>query len=246
MSLLEISHSVPSQAVVAGGIDASGLHTGWHYSPPAATRPAPQRNAAAAGQPEHWLAATLDHVGRGLVVVAAGGRVVYANRLARQALDEPGHPLELDGGQITARRAGDGQALAEALDAALRRGLRRLLNLGHAGDDRVAVAVLPLPPHAMGPTTGGAVLLSLPLARRTQDLALQSYARLCDLTKAETAVLEALVAGDRPTDIAKDKGVAMSTVRTQICQLRLKTGSHSIREIVQRVVGLPPMLGVVQ
>jgi FixJ family two-component response regulator len=98
----------------------------------------------------------------------------------------------------------------------------------------------------MGPTTGGAVLLSLPLARRTQDLALQSYARLCDLTQAETAVLEALVAGDRPTDIAKDKGVAMSTVRTQICQLRLKTGSHSIREIVQRVVGLPPMLGVVQ
>ena len=40
--------------------------------------------------------------------------------------------------------------------------------------------------------------------------------------------------------------MALSTVRTQIGRLRLKTGAHSIRELLERMAALPPMMAVVQ
>lgn len=216
----------------------------WRYRPSLSSPRAHLPEAA--GTPAPWLTATLEHVGRGLVVVGALGRVLYANRLARQALESEGYPLRVVDGALQARPGADTTALSEALDGAQRRGLRRMLELARGSDAAVALAVLPLPADALGPGTGGTALVSLPLARRTQDLALAAYARLCELTAAETAVLEALVAGDTPTEIAREKGVAVCTVRTQICQLRLKTGCRSIRQLIQRVSGLPPMVGVVQ
>jgi DNA-binding NarL/FixJ family response regulator len=59
-------------------------------------------------------------------------------------------------------------------------------------------------------------------------------------------VLEALLDGLSPSAVARAKYVAVSTVRTQISQLRLKTGARSIRQLLDRVAGLPPMMGVVQ
>jgi DNA-binding CsgD family transcriptional regulator len=233
-------------------LSPAAVDSGWHFQVESVRDVRPQHPPPRAGHgtPPAWLAATLEHVGRGLIVVASLGRVVHANRLARQALEAAGHPLRIDEGVLHARHADDANLLRDALDAAQRRGLRRLLELsrGDAGSAAAptALAVLPLPADALGPGTGGTALVSLPMAPRTRDLALEAYARLCELTTAETTVLEALAAGDSPADIARDKGVALCTVRTQICQLRLKTGCHSIRQLVQRVLGLPPMVGVVQ
>jgi DNA-binding CsgD family transcriptional regulator len=245
LSTLAAPAALPAslRAQILPNVDA-----GWHCPPVAPAAPAARGPGAAPGHgaPPAWLVATLEHIGRGIVVVAALGRVVYANRLARQALEAEGHPLRIAEGALLARPGADAGALADALEAAQRRGLRRLLELGRGRPDAMAVAVLPLPADALGPGTGGTALVSLPLARRTQDLALAAYARVCELTAAETAVLEALAAGASPAEIAREKGVAMSTVRTQICQLRLKTGCRSIRQLVQRVLGLPPMVGVVQ
>jgi DNA-binding NarL/FixJ family response regulator len=118
-----------------------------------------------------------------------------------------------------------------------------MLHLGE-GANRVTVAVLPIDDEG-----GGAALVSLEQPRRTQrtqDLAVQCYARQHSLTGAETAVLEALLDGQTPNDVARAKQVAVSTVRTQIGQLRLKTGTRSIRQLLDRVGGLPPMMVVVQ
>jgi DNA-binding CsgD family transcriptional regulator len=185
------------------------------------------------------LLSSLDHVGRGMLLVTSGARVLHANRLATQTLHAQ-HPLCLDQGRLLARSSEDAQRLADALTAALQRGLRHMLHLG-LGEQRATVAVLPL-------DTGGGqtALVSLELPRRTQDLAVQCYARQHGLTGAETAVLEALLDGRTPGDIARDKQVAVSTVRTQIGQLRVKTGQRSIRKLLDRVGGLPPMMVVVQ
>jgi len=43
-------------------------------------------------------------------------------------------------------------------------------------------------------------------------------------------------------EIAQDHGVAQSTVRSQIKALREKTGSASIRHLLQRINSLPPMV----
>jgi DNA-binding CsgD family transcriptional regulator len=186
-----------------------------------------------------WLARTLDHVSRGMLIVSAGGRVLHANRMARLTLVDA-HPLHIAQGRLFAAAAQDTAALLDALDAAARRGVRRMLHLG-AGAAAVTVAVLPL--DADG---DGAALVSLPHTRHAQDLAVLSYARQHGFTRAETAVLEALLAGRTPGQIAGAKGVQLSTVRTQIGQLRLKCGAHSIRELLNRVSALPPMLAVLQ
>lgn len=186
-----------------------------------------------------WLSRSLDHVGRGMVLLTDGCRVLHANRLARLALGT-GHALHIDNGRLRAATAQDTSALHDALDAAMHRGLRRLLQLGHGGS-RLTVAVLPL--DARG---DGAALISLPHVRGQSDLSVHSYALQHGLTTAETAVLEALLAGSRPGDIARAKGVQLSTVRTQIGQLRQKCGAHSIRELLDHVGALPPMMALVQ
>jgi hypothetical protein len=94
-----------------------------HRRPSPATAPAEPLLA-------RWLAQSLDHVGRGMLLVTEGARLLHANRLARLAL-QGGHPLQ-SGKRPPARgTAHDTQALHDALDAAMRRGVRRLLHLGH-------------------------------------------------------------------------------------------------------------------
>jgi DNA-binding CsgD family transcriptional regulator len=188
------------------------------------------------------LLRSLDHVGRGMLLVGAGAQLLHANRLASLALADS-HPLHIDQGCLQARNPADRPRLAAALQAAMQRGLRQLLHLGE-GAHCVTVAVLPIDGEG-----GGAALVSLEQprrAQRTQDLAVQCYARQHGLTAAETAVLEALMDGQTPSDVARAKQVAVSTVRTQIGQLRLKTGTRSIRQLLDLVGGLPPMMVVVQ
>lgn len=190
-----------------------------------------------------WLTQTLDLVGRGLVLVRVDGQVVHLNRQAQHRLSgsrAEAFPLALKDGHLRAREPVDQAALTMAIQAALTRGLRKLLPLGgRDSTEATAVAVLPIADDC------DAVLLSLPQPTRDRELTVQCFARQHGLTSAETAVLECLVSGLAPPDIARHKGVSLSTVRTQVAQLRAKTGSRSIRALLDRVAGLPPLVGVV-
>ncbi len=214
------------------------------------------RSAAALA---HWLLMSLEHVGRGMLLLSQGSQVLHANRLARSALAAGSHALMVEHGRLSARNPRDDKLLTEAIEAAASKGLRRLLTLGRgaaavAGSNNavVTVAVLPIEGQAAGyhcsagPAHANAVLISLPQPSRGKDLAVQIFAREHGCTSAETAVLEALLAGLAPEAIAQGKRVQLCTVRTQIGQLRLKTGSHTIRELLDRVAALPPMTVVVQ
>jgi DNA-binding CsgD family transcriptional regulator len=77
-----------------------------------------------------------------------------------------------------------------------------------------------------------------------EPLSVEFYAREHRLTAAETSVLRGLADGLRPAQIAREAGVAMSTVRTQITSIRLKTGARSIGELVRLVTVLPPIVPV--
>ena len=202
-----------------------------------------------------WLAPALEHVGRGMLLVTQTGRVLHANRLAQAALEDASMPLLIEHGHLRGRTSAESLPLAEALASAGLRGLRRLLTLG-TGARGLTIAVLPLDAAAVGSEADDedddaprAVLVSLPQSRKAtqmQDLALSCFARQCGFTAAETVVLQALVEGRMPSDIARAKGVQLSTVRTQIGQLRVKTGARSIRDLLERVATLPPMMAVLQ
>ena len=91
-----------------------------------------------------------------------------------------------------------------------------------------------------------ATLLVLGKRQVCEQLSVQSFARSVNLTPAETRVLEQLCRGVRPTTIARQHGVAVSTVRTQIGSIRAKTGAASISELVRQVAVLPPMVNALR
>ncbi len=192
------------------------------------------------------LAAILDEVDYPMLLVAEGLEVLHANRTAMTELDHD-HPLQLVGRRLRVQDGHDATALQDSVDAALRRGLRRLMIVGQRVGEPAWLAVVPLqrtgPADAL-PSSQRAALLVLGKRRVCQALSMQSFARSHGLTSTETAVLEALCEGTAPEEIARRHGVHLCTVRTQINAVRAKTGAASMRDLVRQVAVLPPILGL--
>ena len=220
----------------------------------------PERRAAAVGELGLCMTRMLDEIDYGMVLVTADAQVVYLNHAARLELDGE-HPLQLLGCALRAHRPQDVAPLHDAL-ASAQRGLRKLVMLG-AGAHRVSISVVPLPGGSQGTNAsndrdsaqGGhqrhadlrpTTLLVLGKRQVCEQLSVQGYARSMRLTPAETRVLELLCAGVRPTQIARQQNVEVSTVRTQLGAIRNKTGAAGISDLVRQVAVLPPLLTVLR
>ncbi len=182
------------------------------------------------------MARMLDVVDYGMLVVVDETYVVFVNQVARAELDAE-HPLQLLGRDLRARCPRDVGALRQALSSAVRRGMQSMLMLGRANGEGVNVAVVPL----VEPGEAPAALIIFGKRVVCEDLSTDAFARQHELTSAETRVLKRLCAGSRPQDIAHSLGVKLTTVRTQITSIRVKTGSRDIGGIVHRVARLPPL-----
>jgi DNA-binding CsgD family transcriptional regulator len=209
----------------------------------------PERRATGR-DPAAWLTRMLDEIDYGMLLVTADAQVAYLNHAARLELDGH-HPLQLSDHRLGAHSPPDVAPLYEAL-AGAQRGLRKLLTLGE-GVQQVSISVVPLPamPAAaggLGSGGGEGALTLLVLGKRQvcEQLSVQGYARSHHLTPAETRVLEGLCGGVQPSQIAANASVAVSTVRTQIGSIRIKTGASSIRELVRQVAVLPPLVGALR
>ena len=99
---------------------------------------------------------------------------------------------------------------------------------------------------AGGSVDAGVTLLVLGKRQVCAQLSVQGYARSVGLTPAGTRVLEQLCTGARPGQMAANAGVAVSTIRTQLGSIRIKTGAGSIRELVRQVAILPPLVGALR
>lgn len=186
-----------------------------------------------------WLMAALDELDYGIVLLFDGAHVVHINEAARIELDDR-HPLQMLGNELSARLPRDVFALYEAVTAAASRGLRRLLILGEE-PRRASVSIVPLDAADSGPR---AVLVTLGKRAVSETLSIHGFAKSHGLTSAETRVLVALCGGHPPLEAARQLGVAISTVRSQIGSIRAKTGAESIPALVRQVAVLPPVMGV--
>jgi DNA-binding CsgD family transcriptional regulator len=186
----------------------------------------------------------LDEIDYGLLLLGDGHHVLHANHAARASLNAQ-HPLQLLGQELRARLAKDVAPLHMALHGA-RRGLRKLLTVGEGGQ-RAGIAVVPLPGGG-GESGFGEQATLLVLGRRevAGGLSVQGFAREHRLSPSEALVLQALCEGCCPNEIAERHGVKIATVRTQIANIRAKTGAESIRDLVQQVAVLPPMVGTLR
>ncbi|HZE92299.1 MAG TPA: LuxR C-terminal-related transcriptional regulator [Rhizobacter sp.] len=188
-----------------------------------------------------WLTLMLDEMDHGLMLVNAAGELRHANQLARHELAR-GDGMLLAQGRVQSNRSDEQTVLTQALvDAA--RGRRCLLTLGQEGS-ALSVAVVPMAaePGDSEPLT----LLMLGKRRSCETLTVDFFARTQGLTGAEANVLQALCSGMRPKEVARQFGVAVSTVRSQISSIRTKTQTASIQDLVNRVSVLPPITPVMK
>jgi DNA-binding CsgD family transcriptional regulator len=209
----------------------------------------PERRGGA-GLLTRLMTQLLDEIDYGLLLMGEGRQVLHANHAARASLAAQ-HPLQLVGNELRPRLAKDLNPLQQALLAAAQRGLRRLLAVGDA-QQRASVAVVPLAgvPGVDALTDGGldapATLVVLGRREVAGGLSVQGFARAHGLSPNEARVLAALCEGCCPNHIAERHGVKIATVRTQIANIRAKTGAESIRDLVQQVAVLPPLVGVLR
>jgi DNA-binding CsgD family transcriptional regulator len=216
--------------------------TGFGPAPALTSRFAASGEAGATPEAtRHWLAAALDELDYGMVLLLDGLRILHINDVARDELDEC-HPLQIEDGELRARSARDVAALHDAVSDAARRGFRRLVTLGKE-PARASVSIGPLEA-----TTGEqrAVLIVLGKRAVCESLSVHGFARSHGLTSAETRVLLELCNGAPPAKVASKFGVAISTVRSQIGSMRQKTGSPSIRALVRQIAVLPPVKSVLR
>lgn len=73
-------------------------------------------------------------------------------------------------------------------------------------------------------------------SRASETRALADFAAARGLTPAELGVLTLLLDGETPSEIAATRGVAISTVRTQLKRLFAKTGTRRQADLVRCVL----------
>ena len=183
----------PAARSTAAAVRAASSSLGQR--PPAHAR----RRSGGAGDARHWLAAALDELDYGIVLLSDGMRIVHINEAAQTELDDD-HPLQRVGSELRARLARDVAPLHEALTAAAaarpappadaRRGART------AAASRSSRSTAPAPVRAPSSSCSAS-------ARVCESLSIQGFARSCGLTGAETRVLAALCSGVPPAEVAE-------------------------------------------
>lgn len=191
----------------------------------------------------HMLERMLDVGPHSMLLVRHDGLVMFANRLARSELNAE-HPIHLHGRRLQVRYTQDVAPLREAITRAACKGLQRLMSIGDPAGRSVTVAIAP----AGDPGTGDLSGAMLVFGKREvcEDLSADAFSRQFGLTGAEVRVLKQLCCGRSPAEIAVCQGVAISTVRTQIASIRVKTGVCDIGTLVRQVSLLPPLVSLMR
>ncbi len=189
--------------------------------------------------PVDMLLRVLDESDHGSIVVDCSARVLHANQVARREMDRREVIAQFDG-VLVAHEDGATERMHGAVEMA-QRGHRSLMMLKREARD-LSVVFLPLS-HPME-SDDPLVLVQLSRQPPSDNLAITLFARHCELSPTEESVMVALCKGLEIPDIALTHRVAESTIRSQIKSIREKTGSHSIRQLLQRLNSLPPVAKV--
>ncbi len=162
------------------------------------------------------LAALLDQVDHGVAVASADGTTIYANRQAALW------------GEACGLRVGLHDVLRVACGGGPAGSLRLTAPSGLSG---LAARVSAL--HVV-PAPG----LALVVLRRLGGEPAMDAARLMDmfgLTRAEAAILPALIAGETTSAVARALGLSTHTVRTHVRAVLAKTQAANLRALAMLV-----------
>lgn len=182
------------------------------------------------------LSLLFDEISHGVLVVSPGGRVIHSNRAARDDMASNG-VLYTQQGELMALSRLD----ARLLDAALVKasaGIRSLVKLSGSG---VTLMLSAVPLQARLGEVCQKIALFFERSAICDSGMFVFFARSHKLTRTEEQVLTYLCRGISTPDIAMELNVAVSTVRSHVRSLCVKTGSKGSRELVNRIAMLPPV-----
>ena len=190
--------------------------------------------------------AALDALSACVVVVDGTMRVVHANA-AGAALTSPGRSgltvsrAAFGGTQLSARHRDDNDALRRLVASAASGGAGGALRVRARSDDvpeeaTLVVLVSPMPRRLITPGTDLAIIVAREISR-PERIPGGMLSELYSLTTAEAAVATALAGGIKAEDVARERGVSLDTVRTQVRTVLRKTNAANLRDF-ERIVAL--------
>lgn len=185
---------------------------------------------------QDWLHLLFDEISHGMLVVGLDGRVLHGNRAARSEMARDGVLYEHQDSLQTLSPI-DGKLLQAAL-AKAGGGVRSLLKLSGSGVT-LMLSVVPLK-HRPG-TTCEQIALFFERRAVCDSGMFTFFARSHRLTRTEEQVLNLLCHSMSTPDIALELDVAVSTVRSHVRSLCIKTGTRGARELINRIATLPPV-----
>jgi DNA-binding CsgD family transcriptional regulator/PAS domain-containing protein len=182
--------------------------------------------------------AGLDALPRGVVIVDRALRLRYLNPAAARVL-KAGPELRIVARQLAAADA----ASMRSLQTRVRQACLPTPKVSRVpicipdrdGRPCLEVHVVPIPLHVaaglQGESASAMVTLRRPFGPSQWRLATPPP---CGLSPAEAAVVDALVEGCTPTEIALRHGVRITTVRSQIAAVLRKTGARRIGDVIKQ------------
>lgn len=177
-----------------------------------------------------------DEISHGMLVVSPDGRVLHSNRAARDEMARHG-VLDVRLDELHALSPMDGKLLHAAL-AKASGGIRSLVKLSGSGIT-LMLSAIPLK-HRPG-TSCEQIALFFERTAICDSGMFVFFARSHSLTRTEEQVLMLLCRSMSTPEIALELDVAVSTIRSHVRSLCIKTGARGARELINRIATLPPV-----
>ncbi len=211
------------------------------------------RLGAGKGPPSPPGLAALDGLATGIVVVDAALRVLLANGAAEElAATGQGFRMIRDGHGsagavvLAARHRRDSAALAALVGQVALAGSAGGAVRLHDEDGTPAIAALvtPLParlsasPFRIGGRVPGQAMVMLRSLAGIEPPRAALLRELFGLTAAEAEVARALAGGATKADVASQRGLQESTVRSQVRSVLAKTGAANLRDLERMLAAL--------
>ena len=210
--------------------------TGFLNLTPQLPRPHHPGHAAPLEVEPDCLHLLFDEISHGLLVVTPQRRVLHSNRAARDEMIRNG-VLHVHDDELKTLSPMDGKLLQAALLKASG-GVRSLVKLSGSGIT-LTLSAVPLR-HRLGSNCERIALFFERTAICDSGMFV-FFARSHRLTRTEEQVLNLLCRSMSTPDIALELEVAVSTVRSHVRSLCIKTSSRGSRELVNRIATLPPV-----
>lgn len=186
------------------------------------------------------LAEVVDAISTAAIVIDRSRRVLHANRAGQEMLDRR-EPLSARNGVLVFPTGGQPAILATDR-ASTGPPVPETMTIRSCGGRDYVLAVMPLYGGRSTSEAPDRLAVFVHARAPVAPIAPEIWAELFGLTGGELRVLNALVEGQTPAEIAENYGIARSTVKTHLDNLFAKTRTGRQTDLVKLALGaIPPV-----